>query len=275
MKLEKDETGIGPTNELNLRVSVGTLVRVLFTNPDDGRKMLALEHIATLRKISGKPQVIVRAKPFGGGVQITNIPKLKEHIADFHYDSQRSRKEKDFRIFVRPESWEKIKEICKEHFKETGQEILDPSPARELAEEFEDSLKFKITPHQYTLKSISMIIQNVPVKTDNIRAQGSPTRRVYYIFEATIISPEIINLMVKSSNLYSMDNLREMAREDVGRGGKGRANTVLTLDLNEITNKYKSIPLERRSNPLNFREYQLDGNVVAVLPDVDCFTSSC
>ena len=39
----KDDPGIGATNDLNLRVSVATLVRVLFENPRDGQLMLALE----------------------------------------------------------------------------------------------------------------------------------------------------------------------------------------------------------------------------------------
>ena len=77
MNLENEEIGVGATNELNLRVSVGTLVRVLFANPDDGRNMLALEHISTLRKINEKSEIIARVKPFGGGVQIINEKKLK------------------------------------------------------------------------------------------------------------------------------------------------------------------------------------------------------
>lgn len=269
MQSDNEETGIRATQELNLRVSVGTLVRVLFASPEDGRTMLALEHIATLRKTIEKPEVIVRVKPFGGGVQITNVRKLKERIGDFHYDSEKSRKEKDFRIMVNPESWKEIKEICREHFKETEILILDRSPVRELAEEFEDSLKIKITPQQYTLKLLNMIIQDAPVKTVNIRAQGFPTVRVYYIFEATIISPEIINMMLKNSKDNTPEVLREIVKEETDQGRRGRANAILTLDQEEITEKYKSVPFEMRNEAVMFGKYQLDGNVVAVLPDIN------
>jgi hypothetical protein len=268
MNLENEEIGVGATNELNLRVSVGTLVRVLFANPDDGRNMLALEHISTLRKINEKSEIIARVKPFGGGVQIIDEKKLKELIGDFHYDSERSRKEKDFRIMVRQESWEKIKEICREHLKDKEQGILDSSPVRELAEEFEDSLKIKITQQQYTLNSPSMIIQDVPSKTDNIRAQGFPTVRIYYIFEAGIASPELINLMLNNSKQYSPEVLKKTAEEERSMGRRGRANAILTLDLEEITDKFKSLPFEMRNERIKFEEYQLDGNVVAVLPDI-------
>lgn len=268
MNLENEEIGVGATNELNLRVSVGTLVKVVFANPNDGQDMLALEHICTLRKINDESEIIARVKPFGGGVQIINANKLKERIGNFHYDSEKSRREKDFRIMVRQESWEKIKEICREHLKDKEQGILDSSPVRELAEEFEDSLKIKITQQQYTLKSLSMIIQDAPAKTDNIRAQGFPTVRVYYIFEARIDSPELIDLMLKSSNQYSPEILRKTAEEERGMGRRGRANAILTLDLEEITDKYKSLPFEMRNEKIKFGEYQLDGNVVAVLPDI-------
>lgn len=269
MKSDNEETGIRATQDLNLRVSVGTLVRVLFASPEDGRTMLALEHIATLRKTIEKPEVIVRVKPFGGSVQITNVRKLKERIGDFHYDSEKSRKEKDFRLMVYPESWKEIKEICREHFKEKGIVILDRSPVRELAEEFEDSLKIKITPQQYTLKLLNMIIQDAPVKTDNIRAQGFPTVRVYYIFEATIISQEIITLMLKNSKHDTPEVLRKIVNEEADHGRRGRANSILTLDLKEITDKYKSVSFEMRNEAVKFGKYRFDGNIVAVLPDIN------
>jgi urease accessory protein UreE len=40
--------GVGATQELSLRVSVATLVRVLFQNPSGDELMLALERKATL-----------------------------------------------------------------------------------------------------------------------------------------------------------------------------------------------------------------------------------
>ena len=59
MKPNRDEIGVGPTEDLSLRVSVATLVRVLFENRDDGDLMLALERKATVRKAESGPVVEV------------------------------------------------------------------------------------------------------------------------------------------------------------------------------------------------------------------------
>ena len=55
-------------SEVNLCVSVATLVRALFENPRDGEWMLALERQATLRE-SGRA-VEVKSRPFGGAIRI-------------------------------------------------------------------------------------------------------------------------------------------------------------------------------------------------------------
>ncbi|MEJ2614706.1 MAG: hypothetical protein P8Z35_07095, partial [Ignavibacteriaceae bacterium] len=133
---------IGATDELSLRVSAGVLVKVLFENPQNGQTMLAFERTATVQEINGKPEVIVKTKPFGGGIRIINPQALKKYIGNFHYDSERSRQERDFRILVQPESWEKIKVMCM-NMKEMEERILDNSPDRELHEEFNDCLKIK------------------------------------------------------------------------------------------------------------------------------------
>ncbi len=267
--MNKHNIGIGLTDELSLRVSVGALVKVLLENPENGQTMLVLERIATLREINGKPEVIVKAKPFGGGVQITNQQALTEHIGNFNYDSEKSLEENDFRILVHPNSWEKIKDICKEHFQDKEKGIIDTSPDRELAEEFEDSLKIKITPNIYNLKSNGIVIENLPTKTDNVRGQSISTVRIYFLYEAEIISPEIIEVMLMNSKQYSDRDLQNFAFEDYKNAGKGRANAILTLDLNEIMKKYKSLSIERLNNPVSIEKYKLDSNVLAILNGID------
>ncbi len=96
MKPNQHEIGVGATEELSLRVSVAALVSVLFDDPEDGRTMLALERTATLRETEGRPEVMVRAKPFGGGVRLTDPQALEGMIGRFHYDSKRSRRERTF-----------------------------------------------------------------------------------------------------------------------------------------------------------------------------------
>ncbi len=269
MKPNHHEIGVGATEDLSLRVSVAALVSVLFEGPEDGRTMLALERTATLRKIEGRPEVTVRAKPFGGGVRLTNPQALQGLIGHFHYDSIRSRQERDFRIQIHPTSWGKIKEICREHLQETEKGILDSNPERELAEEFEDTLHARITPDQYHLKPRGMIVEDLPIATDSVRAEGRPTVRFYYVFEAWMEAPEMIAMMLANSRRYSDQDLQKMAWQDARQGGRGRANAILALSLDDLKEMCRSIPMDRRGGPIRVGEHQLDGNVLAVLEEID------
>jgi hypothetical protein len=269
MKPNHREIGVGATEELSLRVSVAALVSVLFDAPEDERPMVALERTATLREIDGRPEVTVRAKPLGGGVRLINPQALQEKIGHFHYDSERSRREKDFRILIHPASWEKVKEICWEHLKETGKGILDPSPERELAEEFEDTLHVRITRDQYHLKPRGIMLEDQPGETDNVRAAGLPTVRIYYVFEAWVESPELITLMLGNSRRYSDQDLQRMAWKDARGGGRGRANAILVLGLDDLKDVYRSIATDVRGGPIRIGEHQLDGNVLAILKGID------
>jgi hypothetical protein len=269
MKADQHEIGVGLTEELSLRVSVAALVSVLFDAPEDGRKMLALERTATLREIDGRPEVTVRAKPLGGAVRLIDPGALQDLIGPFHYDSQRSRREEDFRIQIGPASWPKVREICREHLKETGGDILDPSPERELAEEFEDTLHVRITPDQYQTKTRGLVVEDLPRETESVRAAGRPTVRIYYVFEARIRAPELVRMMLANSQRYSDQDLQNMAWDDARGGGKGRANAILVLGLDDLKDAYRSIPAEERGGPIRVGGHELDGNVLAVLEGVD------
>jgi hypothetical protein len=260
--------GTGATDALSLRVSAGVLVKVLFENPENKQTMLAFERTATQRVIDGKPQVIVKTKPFGGAIRIINPQAFKEIIGDFHYDSERSRQERDFRILVHPDSWKKIKEICMD-VNESGKGLFDTGPDQELLEEFNDCLKIKITPEKYISKYKGIVIEDLPGETDNIYARDLPTVRIYYIFETRINSPEIIRLMLKSSKQYSDKDLQKIALEDASNGGRGRANAAFTINKNDLKEFYLSISINMRSGLIHFMEHLLDGNVAAVLEEIE------
>jgi len=265
MNRHDQEIGVGATRELSLRASVGTLVRVLFRHPETGQTMLALERTATLRKIDNQPEIVVRAKPFGGAVQITDPRALWKLIGDFHYDSEQSRQEMDFRILIQPATWEKVKEICHEHLNITKHIILDPSPERELMEEFEDTLRVRIIRSQYQLEARHIVIEDLPRATENVRAEGLPTVRLYYIFEARIESPEIIARLRANHQQHSDKDLENIAREDAHRGGKGRANALLILGLDELKGALKSMTLDGASEQIHIAGHQLSRNVLAIL----------
>lgn len=261
--------GVGATAALSLRVSVGSLVRVLLSDPDDRRTLLALERTATLREVDGRPAVTVVAKPFGGGVRLADPDALREAIGDFHYDSVRSRRERDFRLLLHPASWNRVKGICRGHLLESGRNILDPSPQRELAEELADALQVELTPDQYRLRSLGMVSEDTPRETDSVRAPGARTVRVYYLFEARVTAPELSAMMVSNSRRCSDRDLEAMARREAERGGRGRANGVLVLGLDDVTAAYLSMPEERRSGKIQIGEHRLADNVLAILDGVE------
>ncbi len=264
----EQDLGVGATDELALRVSVGTLARVLLRDPGDEQTAIALERTATLHEVEGRPEVAVVAKPFGGGVRIVDPAALREAIGEFRYDSDRSRRERDFRIQIRPESWDAVKEVCRNHLDGGSGDTLDTSPERELAEEFDDAIGIRIARSQYRLQPAGMLVEDTPGPTLSVRAPGRPTVRVYYLFEAWLDDPEIVASILESNGTTDGD-LRTEALHDAERGGRGRANAALVLGLEELRSTYLGLPTTRRDAPVTVRGHRLAGNVAAVLADVD------
>ena len=265
MKRESYKPGAGPTKELSIRVSVASLVRVLFKNPSDGNMMIALERTATLIKNAVHSVVVVKAKPFGGAVRILKIMQFKELVGDFHFDSERSSEEQDFRIQIHRNSWEKVKDICKEHLKNNRTAIIEISPVRELSEEFYDCLRVKISPEDYDLKTGGLKTEDRLTPTDNIHAPGVPTNRVYFIFEAVLKNPRMIEMIMDNTRYFSDQDLEKKAWEDAKNGGKGRANAVLALYLAKLEEFYRSNQNKIHQTPLLHEGYQLDTNVQMIL----------
>jgi hypothetical protein len=265
VKNNGQEIEVGKTQDLNLRVSVASLVRLLFDNPENNQTMVALERTATFRKTIDQTNVIVRAKPFGGGVRLTNPQALKSLVGDFNYDSEQSRREKDFRILIRKTCFTKIKDICIKQWEERKSGILDFSPERELSEEFADTLHVKITPDMYRLIPCKIVIEDRPVTSASVRAAGLPTVRIYFVFEAVVDTPDFIAKILTNSQQYSDEDLKKIALNNVRQGGKGRANAVLALGLDELKDVYHSIPINRRKGPIQIKGHQLDGNVPVIL----------
>jgi hypothetical protein len=227
--------------------------------------MLALEHVATLQEIEGKQDIKVRAKALGGGVRLTDPQGLAELIGGFHYDSEKSKSEKDFRILINPASWQKVKQICRAQLDKPRKGIIETSPVRELSEEFDDTLHIKVTPDQYLLKSKGITVQEHPVATHNLRAVGFPTVRIYFLYEAHMNDPGIIALMLDSGRRHTAERLRELASQDARQGGKGRANAILTIDLAGLKQFYGSVSKSRAGTIRQYRKHQLDSNVQALI----------
>jgi hypothetical protein len=259
--------GIGATKELSLRVSVATLVRVLFKNPNDDNLMLALERKATLHESENGRVVEVKSQPFGGAIRIRDLSMMRDLIGDFHFDSERSRSEQDFRIFLRPSDWSAVREFCIQHFSRVDDPILETDPRRELAEEFADALKINLKPDQYIHKPIATVAEDEPAPTENINAKGYLTARVYRVFEAYISDSSLAHIMMTNSESFSYQDLCELALEDARNGGQGRANAVLALPLELLTQAYLAMSPEARNAPISFQNNQLDETISAILED--------
>jgi hypothetical protein len=253
-------------SELNLRVSVATLVRVLFENPRDGELMLAFERRATLRE--GGRAVEVKSQPFGGAIRILEPGLLRDSIGDFHFDSERSRLEQDFRIFVRASAWPVLRGFCIQHLSRVDDPILETDSTRELAEEFSDTLKINLQPGQYVSKPVATVFENKAAPTANIHAKGILTVRVFRVFEAYISDSSLAQTMMKNSESLSDQDLRELAWVDVQNGGMGRANAMLVLPLKRLTGFYLGMPPKARNVPVLLEKHCLDETVPAVLDDI-------
>ena len=262
------EIGIGPTDQLSLRVSVAALVRVLFEDSTNGELMLALERKATLLEEDGRRFVDVKAQPFGGALRLHDLKSLQELIGDFHFDSEESRAEQDFRIFICPADWETVRAFCLKHLGRFNGSVLESNPIRELREEFADALGMDLKPDQYTYQAVGTVVENQPAPTENSHARGYPTTRIYRIFEARILDPSLASVMLKNSETFSKENLYKLAQKDSQNSGTGKANTVLTLPFKEIQGHYQAIPFESSNRPIRFQAQQLDETVAAVLDGV-------
>jgi len=260
--------GIGATKELSVRVSVATLVRVLFENPRDGDLMLALERKATLRQTENGLSVEVKAQPFGGAIRILDFRALRELIGNVHFDSERSHSEQDFRIFIRPSDWEIVREFCIQHLSRVDDPVLETDPGRELAEEFADALKIGLKPGQYIRKPVATVVEDDPAPTVNIHTKGVLTVRVYRIFEAYISDSSLARTIMMNSVSVSHQDLCALALEDAQNGGKGRANAILALPMKGISAVYLAMSPNERNAPVLFEENRLDETVPAVLEGI-------
>lgn len=269
MRQDQPSCGFGPTAELSLRVSVGALCRVIFPHPQDGKQVLALEHKAYVDYHSEGLRVVVKAQPFGGAARILDPAGLKNIVGNFHFDSRRSLKEQDFRIFIQPTSWEPLRDFCLDTSKKPGQKVFDVDPARELEEEFKDALGIDLQHQQYQVEPSDLVVEGQAVPTDNLRAEGSLTTRIYAVYFVQLVDPGLRRLAINNSSTYAAAALKDRALNDKERGGKGYASAVLAVPEAEIRQAFLKLPGGEWGNPLPFRDTLLESNVAVILGDVE------
>ncbi len=245
-----------------LRVSVATYNQVIFPHPENGAAMLALERKATALKDGS---VNVRAQPFGGGVRILNPHPLKEMLGEIQFDSEHSEKEQDFRILIQPSQWDVVKRYCLFHLENPDDTELESTPARELIEEFDETLGVDLKSEQYMLQPIGFVIENNPVWTENWYAQGQLTVRVYRTFNVQIRDESLCKTIVAGNQQISDQEFGKLALD----GGKDRANSVLALPLSLVTEAYLALPPEMRYRRIKVENHELDESVLVILKEVN------
>jgi hypothetical protein len=264
----KTDISIGATDELSLRVSVATLIRVLFEHPKDGEVRLALERRATLHDAALRRAVEVKSQPFGGAIRIHDPGPLQSLIGNFHFDSEESRAVQDFRILIRPSTWKAVRQFCIRHFNIADDSVLETDARRELEEEFTETMGISLKPEQYTCQAVGTVIEDRPTPTANFYARDFPTVRIYRIFQARILDDSLAGALVMNSESHSNDHLRERALQDARHHGNGWANAVLTLPLRPISAFYEATSPDARNRPVVFQGHLLDETVAALLENV-------
>jgi hypothetical protein len=246
----------------HLRVSVATYNKVIFPHPENGMAMLALERRATVLKDGS---VNVRAQPFGGGVKILNSKSLKEVLEEIQFDSDHSTQEQDFRILIKPSQWYAVKQYCLEHLEDPTDLDLESAPDRELVEEFKEVMGVSLKSSQYTVQPMEIVIEDIPVWTENWYARGFPTVRVYRTYKVEIVDGMLCQNLVYASRQVSDDMLGKHALGN----GRGRANSVLALPLHRVREAFLALPLERRFNQIEADHHMLDKSVLVILDDIE------
>lgn len=245
-----------------LRVSVATYDQVVFPHPEKDITMLALERKATVQKDGS---VYVRAQPFGGGVKILNPKPLEDLIGEIQFDSDRSKQEQDFRILIQSSQWEVVKQYCLLHLQDPNDPELESAPDRELVEEFEETMGMLLTRRQYAVEPLGFVVEDTPVWTENWYARGFPTVRVYRTYIVQLLDMKLCKTILGASQEISDEMLGKRAMKNE----TGRANSVLVLPLNLVTQAWLALPLESRYRKIKVDGYELDESVLAVLGNVD------
>jgi hypothetical protein len=78
----------------------------------------------------------------------------------------------------------------------------------------------------------------------------------------------LVTAILTNSERYSDQDLQELALEDSRNGGKGRANAMLALPIDFLTNVYLAMSPQERNLPITVEGHRLDGNISTVLEHV-------
>jgi hypothetical protein len=84
-----------------------------------------------------------------------------------------------------------------------------------------------------------------------------------------IVDIALCHAMLSANQLYSDEQLGQLALEDSRNGGRGRANSILILPMNLVLESYLALPLDIRHQKIMVENHRIDESVLAVLGEVD------
>jgi hypothetical protein len=146
---------------------------------------------------------------------------------------------------------------------------METTPSRELIEEFAECTQIDLKPPQFVYRQVGMVAENAPTPTDNIYSRGMPTVRLYSIFEVTITDDSVCQALVQASDRDSDAALGEIAVHNAQRSGRGRANSVLTMAVNRVTEFYRAMVPEQRYAAVVFDGHRLDQSVLPIIDGIE------
>jgi hypothetical protein len=245
----------------NLRVSVASLCRVTFDHPDEGSPWLAFERRATVHP-GPPPQAFVTLVAFGGAAQLRQAQALAAVVPGFSFDSHLSEAEQDFRILIPPAAWPVVRAFCLSHLSDPLHSIIDASPDRELAEEFSEDLNWEIAASHYTAASIGAVIEDTPVPSDNARAAGALTVRVYQIHEVRLLDTQLIQAILDGNNKPDSALVSSAVQSSLGR-----ANAASALPAAHVTAAIHALIPAAQPQPFTVNGHRFDPSASALFPE--------
>jgi len=221
---------------------------------------LALERRAT--RVNSA--ISVQTQPFGGALRILDPAGFRTAAGGYAYDSVLSSEEQDLRILIPPAAWETVREFILSQMQSNQSEMIEANPCRELEEEFLESVGIQLLPEHYSYRPVGISIQDQPLPTKNRRLPGAPTVRIYRIFEVVLHDRGICEATLERGKRFTDDDLRALAELDAARGGKGRANSVLVMPLDEARDAYRAV-LPQAARPFSIRDPVLESTLAMLI----------
>jgi hypothetical protein len=260
------EPGVGATAEFSLRVSTAVLGRVHLKHPATGEEMLVLERKCSAEiKDNGELKTILNCQPLGGASVLKNPQALAVLIDGFNYDTEKSKKEGDFRIQARPADWPRIRDFCVENFSNPALGAVEVGIQRELQEELQEALSIDVNPAAYKSRNTGIVIQQEAAQSERLGVSGAPTCRVFNVHDVEITDEALIRALLHSSASVSNEYLITAAHEKAAASPKHQAKVTAMLTLPRAEVEAAFAQANDASQSVKLRGYKLIATVGASL----------